>query len=119
MRFSKYSPMILALILFVFVGCGSFRSMPPEKQVLLSYEVMGETIQAAKPALMALCASGELSADDCIEARTAYNNAVAIYYSLGEMAKIAINTGDNKDYQGLATELMGLLTVINTYTGAN
>ncbi len=117
MNFITRDRIVLAIILLVFlVGCGSFRSMPPEKQVLLSYEVMGETIQTAKPILITLCDTGELSPEDCIEARAAYNNAVTVYYLLGETAKIAIDTGDNTDYQGMAAQLMTLLTMIQTYT---
>ncbi len=117
MRHNTYGPWIISIMLFIFIGCGSFGSMPIEKQVVISYEVMGETLKTAKPTMIGLCASGDISAEDCVNARNAYNEAVTLYKMLGEMAIVAVDTGDGSNYQELSLQLMALLTTIQTYTG--
>lgn len=101
----------------LFGGCGTFRDAPPEKQVLISYEIMGAVLEDSKPVLISLCDSGTLSAEDCKKARAAYNKAVDVYKYLKKIAHSAIDTGDGSVYRVLSIELMDLITEIQFYTG--
>jgi hypothetical protein len=89
--------------------------MPKEKQVLLSYDVISETLNNAKPILIDLCMSGTMSVEDCTKARLAYNEAVDIHMVLGYMAETVVDTGSDTKYNELAEQLMGLLIIISVY----
>ncbi len=100
-----------------FLGCGSLSEMPAEKRVVVSYQSTGEVLGVAKTTLKRLCASGVLDKDDCVDARAAYNEAVGIYKVLGDVAELALDSGDDTAYQSMARRLMALLDIINKYIG--
>ncbi len=118
-----YFVIIVFILLFgCFIGefgCAGLRGLPTETKVLMSYEGMGVVLQTSKPVMMALCADGTIKPDDCVEARKAYNEAVSIYKFLGDIALIAIDTGDDSGYRMMTTRLMDLLIKIQNYTGEN
>ena len=106
---------IVLILIWLVSGCGMLDRMPPEKQVVMTYTVMGETLNTAKPILISLCKSETMSAEDCKAARMAYNDAVKIYKRLGQYALKAIDKGNSDSYNSLALEFMELLTVIDKY----
>jgi hypothetical protein len=108
---------IAVIVLFGLLGCGAFRDMPTETKVVMSYEGMGAVLQTSKPILQAFCQDGTINPADCIEARKAYNEAVSIYKFLGDIALVAIDTGNDSSYQMMTTRLMDLLVKIQGYTG--
>jgi hypothetical protein len=111
--------MCAAILLFNVFGCAGFRDLPTETKVVMSYEGMGAILQTSKPILKAFCADGTLNPGDCIEARKAYNEAVTVYKFLGDIALMAIDTGDGSSYQLMTTRLMDLLIKLQVYTRDN
>ena len=109
-RFLLITLMCISLCSF---GCSS---MSAKKQTVLSYEVVGEVLKAAQPTLKSLCSNGILDAEECAEAKDAYNKAVDIYKIMGTVAIIAMDTGDQSAYQVLQVDLMELLTQISKFT---
>ncbi len=99
------------------LGCGSLSEMPTEKKVVVSYQSTGEVLKVSKTTLRRLCASGVLEKDDCAAAKAAYNEAVGIYKVLGDVAELALDSGDDTAYQSMARRLMTLLDIINKYIG--
>lgn len=108
---------ILAVVMFGLIGCGTLQDIPTETKVVLTYESMGAVLETALPALQGLCSTGAMSAEDCIEAKKAYNEAVAIYKFLGEAAILAVDTGDDSSFKMMAARLMKLLNQIQAYGG--
>lgn len=106
---------ILAIFMFGLIGCGTLQDMPTETKVTVTYESMGAVLETALPTLQALCDNGTMNADDCAEAKKAYNEAVAIYKFLGDVAVVAVDTGDDSSYKMMAARLMKLLTQIQAY----
>jgi len=106
---------IIAILIFSFTGCGTLQDMPRETKVVLTYESMGAVIGTALPTLQELCKTGAMSAEDCIEAKDLYNEAVSIYKFLGDGAIIAVDTGDESSYKIMAAKLMELLAQIQAY----
>lgn len=90
-------------------------AMPWQTKAVVTYESMGETLISTKPALKSLCASGEMSAEDCIKAKDTYNLAVTAYKELGDLFVIALDTGDSSDYKSKELELIKLLEAINIF----
>jgi hypothetical protein len=109
----------IIFLLFGVVGCGSFGSMPAEKQVVISYQAMGEVLESSKPALMAMCENGTFDESECKAAREAYNEAVAIYTFLGDAAIVAIDSGDLTGYRTVSERLILLLDRLQKLTGGN
>ncbi|MEE9356239.1 MAG: hypothetical protein V3U75_11670 [Methylococcaceae bacterium] len=108
---------ILAIVVFGFMGCGTLQDVPTETKVVLTYESMGAVLETALPTLQGLCSTGTMSAEDCIEAKMAYNEAVAIYKFLGDAAILAVDTGDYSSFKIMATRLMKLLNQLQAYGG--
>ncbi len=115
----RLNVILLSVLICFLVGCASTRPTPIETQTLISYEAMGEVLNAAKPILITLCKSGELGRGECMDAMFAYNEAVDLYKFLGNLASDVIDTGEGSNYRVMANQLMGLLVVINKYTGGN
>jgi hypothetical protein len=111
--------MCAAILLFNVFGCAGFRDLPTETKVVMSYEGMGAVLETSKPILQAFCQDGTINPGDCIEARKAYNEAVSIYKFLGDIALVAIDTGDDSSYTMMVGRLMDLLIKIQEYTGKN
>ncbi len=95
------------------LGCGS---MPVEKRVVVSYQATGEVLKTSKVTMQTLCADGTMNAGDCKAAKKAYNEAVGIYKVLGDVAELALDSGDDTAYQSMAQRLMELLEIIQKYT---
>ena len=110
---------IALILLFGMFGCASTNSIPVEKQVLMSYQGMGEVLNTSKPILKSLCDNGTINAEDCETARVAYNEAVKAYHALAPLAESVIDTGTDSEYRAAALALMEMLSVIQTYTGSS
>ncbi len=113
-----YFFIIMAVLAFSAVGCVGCKSRPMETKVVLTYSSMGAVIESALPTLKKLCEAKTLSDEECAEAKKAYNEAVAIYKFLGDVAIVAVDTGDDSSYKTMATRLMGLLSQLQSY-GSN
>jgi len=114
---NKKTPFLLLIVLFFMsasLGC-SFMKMPWQKKTMVTYEAIGETLNTAKPVLMSLCSTGKVNQADCSEIKAAYNAAVKIYKDLGDVAVLAIDTGDSGLYKNKKQELLVWLEVINNF----
>jgi hypothetical protein len=83
----------------------------------MGYEGIGAVLKTAKPILMSFCYDGTLNPDDCVKARSAYNEAVSIYKFLGDIAMVVMDTGDDSSYQMMSVRLVTLITRIQNYAG--
>lgn len=115
-KFTCFFLFVLWSLSLCSLGCSS---MPWQKQTVISYQIMGETLQSSKTVLQELCLTGALSAEDCSTARTTYNQAVDIYKLLGNQALIAIDIGNDSVYKQLAAQLMQLLVILGEYQGGS
>jgi hypothetical protein len=106
---------LIALLISVMIVPGGCSSIPKQTQIVITYQSMGIALEEAKPAILALCASGVLNETDCAEAKAAYNQAVTIYKTLGTMSNIAIDTDDDTGFRSLALKLQSMLVVINKF----
>ena len=111
-KFTCFFLFVLWSLSLCSLGCSS---MPWQKQTLVSYQVMGETLKSSKVVLIELCLNGTLSEKDCSEARDAYNQAVDVYKVLGNQAIIAMDIGSDTIYKSMARHLMALLADLAKY----
>lgn len=86
------------------IGC---ISIPKKTQIAIAYEAMGIALEVAKPAILTLCANDTFTAEDCVKAKTAYNQAVAVYEALAYVK--------GAEYRDLVTTLLKLLEVLNQF----
>jgi hypothetical protein len=117
MRKNIFNIMAVIAVVSMITGCAMFMNAPQEKQVLMSYQSMGQILEAAKPVMMELCEARVMSEHECHQARIAYNEAVRIYKGLKQVAMQAVDSGDQSIYSTAAFALMDLLTEIQFYTG--
>jgi len=106
---------IMAVLTFGLIGCGTLADIPTETKVVLAYESMGAVLETALPALQGLCGTGAMSAEDCIEAKKVYNEAVSIYKFLGDVAIVAVDTGEDSSFKMMSARLMKLLNQLQAY----
>jgi hypothetical protein len=109
---------IMAVLTFNLIGCGTLQDMPTETKVVLTYESMGAVLETALPTLQGLCSTGAMNAEDCIDAKKVYNEAVSIYKFLGDAAIIAVDTGSDSSFKAMTVRLMKLLTQIQAYVSS-
>jgi len=86
---------------------------------MVAYEGMGAVLETALPSLKALCNGEVMSAEECEEAKNAYNEAVSIYKFLGDAAIVVVDTGDDSSYRVMSARLMKLLTQLQGYAAAS
>ena len=116
-KFTCFFLFMLLCLCLSSLGCGSLNNMPAEKRVVVSYQATAEILRTSKATLKALCASGALDEEACIGAKRAYDEAVDIYKLLGNVAGLALDSGDDTAYQNMARRLMVLLDILNKYIG--
>ncbi len=97
------------------VGSFGCSSIPKETQIVITYQSMGTILEEAKPAILALCDNDVFSYNECSQAITAYNQAVTIYLTLGDLAAIGIDTGVDSGFHSMALELQALLLIVNNF----
>lgn len=111
MRKLFISPTLCVLVLLL-TGCAN---MPWQKQAVIGYDILAETMARTAAELTARREAGTLSEDDYQKAKVIYNRAVDIFKKMPEAAAIAIDSDSkikNKQYADLRTKLLNLLTLI-------
>jgi hypothetical protein len=117
MRKHIFHVVAVIVVVSTMIGCATLFTAPQEKQVLMSYQSMGQILETAKPVMMELCEARVMNEHECHQARIAYNEAVKIYKRLKTTAMQAVDSGDQSIYTTAAFALMDLLTEIQFYTG--
>ncbi len=106
---------LLSISLIVSSGCKTIQKMPDATKLVVTYQSMGVTLEEAKPAILALCASGTLKEADCAKAKKAYNQAVTVFKTLGDAVDSAVITGDDTRVRSLTIQLRTLLLSVNSF----
>ena len=94
------------------LGCGS---MPWQKQAIISYQTAGAVLTQSREVLKSHCADGVLDAEECGEAKEAYDFAVDIYKLMGNQVIIALDNSDDSIYKQLMKELSIALEALNKF----
>ncbi len=102
-------------LLAVSAGCSTLGNMSKTKQLVVTYQTMGATLEEAKPAILAYCSNGTLNKADCVKAKAAYNQAVTVYKTLGDAVDSSLVTGDDTRVSSLILQLQGLLVIVNQF----